>query len=91
MKKPAPSELLISARHGNPVAQNRVARLYATGRGVTADPVEAMKWHVLAKQGGRADVWLDDFTIRLSTAVRKEGEARARAFTPEAGNPGSGG
>ena len=64
--------LLISARRGNPVAQNRVARLYATGRGFAVDPAEAMKWHILARPGGRGDVWLDEFTARLP---RNDGRA----------------
>ena len=74
--------MLVSARHGNPVAQNRVARLYATGRVFEVNPAEAMKWHILAKAGGRSDAWLDDFVARLPSAVQKEGEARARDFKP---------
>ncbi len=72
--------MLVSARHGNPVAQNRVARLYATGRVFEVNPVEAMKWHILAKAGGRSDAWLDEFVARLPSAAQQEGEARARDF-----------
>lgn len=74
--------MLVSARHGNPVAQNRVARLYATGRVFEVNPAEAMKWHILAKAGGRSDAWLDEFVARLPSAVQKEGETRARDFKP---------
>jgi uncharacterized protein len=74
--------LLVSAKHGNPVAQNRVARLYATGRVFAVDPVEAMKWHILARQGGRSDAWLDDFIARLPQATQEEAETRARDFKP---------
>lgn len=74
--------LLVSARRGNPVAQNRVARLYATGRIFAVDPAEAMKWHILARSGGRSDAWLDEFTARLPMATQKEGETRARDFKP---------
>jgi uncharacterized protein len=74
--------LLVSAKRGNPVAQNRVARLYATGRVFEVDPAEAMKWHILARKGGRSDAWLDDFIARLPEAARKEGEARAQSFRP---------
>jgi hypothetical protein len=59
-----------------------VARLYATGRVFEADPAEAMKWHILARKGGRSDAWLDDFTARLPEATRKEGETRAQSFKP---------
>ena len=53
--------LMVAARQGNPVAQNRLARIYALGRGVEADPVEAAKWHVLASEAGRTDAELDTF------------------------------
>jgi TPR repeat protein len=72
--------LLVSARRGNPVAQNRVARLYATGRVFDVNPAEAMKWHILAKAGGRSDAWLDEFIARLPTATREDGGSRAKAF-----------
>ncbi|MGE0238107.1 MAG: tetratricopeptide repeat protein [Parvibaculaceae bacterium] len=74
--------LLVSAKRGNPVAQNRVARLYATGRVFPVDPAEAIKWHILARSGGRSDAWLDDFTARLPQAAKAEGEKRARDFKP---------
>ena len=41
-----------AATKGNAIAQNRLARILATGRGVPADPVEATKWHIIAKAGG---------------------------------------
>ncbi len=75
--------LLVSARQGNPVAQNRVARLFATGRIFEVNPAEAMKWHLLAKAGGRSDAWLDEFVARLPSATQEEGEARARDFKRE--------
>ncbi|MEI2686742.1 MAG: hypothetical protein V9G14_11235 [Cypionkella sp.] len=46
--------LLLSARRGNVIAQNRVARLLAFGTGLAADPVEAQKWNLLAARAGRA-------------------------------------
>lgn len=75
--------LLVSAKGGNPVAQNRVALLFATGRVFEVNPVEAVKWHSLAKAGGRSDAWLDDFVSRLPEATRKAGEAQAQAFKPD--------
>jgi TPR repeat protein len=81
--------MLIAARRGNIVAQNRVAKLFATGRGVTLDPVEAMKWNFLASKGGRTDPWLDDFTAKQPEALRKDAETRAAAFKPEVAKNGS--
>ena len=77
--------LMVSARRGNPVAQNRVARLYATGRVFEVDPAEATKWHILAKTAGRSDAWLDDFVARLPAATQTEGQERATAFRPDMG------
>ena len=42
-----------AARRGSPIAQNRLARVFATGRGLPADPVEAIKWHLISKAGRR--------------------------------------
>lgn len=75
--------LLVSAKRGNPVAQNRVALLFATGRVFESNPVEAVKWHSLAREGGRSDAWLDDFVSRLPEATRRAGEAKAQAFRPD--------
>ena len=41
-----------AALSGSPIAQNRLARMLATGRGVAPDPVAAIKWHLIAKAGG---------------------------------------
>ena len=75
--------MLVSANHGNVVAQNRIARLYATGRGVALDPVEAMKWNILASKGGRADPWLDDFAGKQTPDLVKQAKAKADSFKPE--------
>jgi hypothetical protein len=56
----------VAAEQGNPVAQNRMARICAIGRGVEADPVEAAKWHLLASEAGRTDAELDTFVEALS-------------------------
>jgi TPR repeat protein len=53
--------LLRAAHRGSPIAQNRMAHILAAGRGMPADPVEAIKWHLLAKEAGRSDVKLDSF------------------------------
>ena len=43
-----------AARKGNPVARDRLANILAVGRGVQANPVLAIKWHIVAKAGGVA-------------------------------------
>jgi uncharacterized protein len=78
--------LMVAARQGNPVAQNRLARLYAVGRGVDAEPVEAAKWHLLATEGGRRDAELDTFLQGLSDEQRQEARERADRFNAEAAN-----
>ena len=47
--------LLKAARRGSPIAQNRLARVLATGMGAPKDMTEAMKWHLIAKSGGNGD------------------------------------
>ena len=63
---------------------NRMSRLYATGHGVTADPIEAAKWNILAKAGGRADQELDDGMAKLDPSILKQAQARVAAFKPMA-------
>ncbi|HSM19028.1 MAG TPA: hypothetical protein VK844_01490, partial [Hyphomicrobiales bacterium] len=69
-----------AAEHGNPVAQNRIAHLYANGRGVPIDPVEAAKWHLIARQGGKSDTWLDGYLDTLSEEERGKAEAAAQEW-----------
>ncbi|MEZ5853783.1 MAG: tetratricopeptide repeat protein [Hyphomicrobiaceae bacterium] len=64
---------------GLPVAQNRLARAYAGGIGVRANPVEAAKWHLIAKAGGVTDARLDEAFEKLSSADRlKAAQAAAQ-------------
>src|SRR5262249_6201373 len=51
--------ILRAAHRGSPIAQNRLAHILAAGRGMPADPVEAIKWHLIAKEAGLGDVKLD--------------------------------
>ncbi len=74
--------LLLSAKRGNVIAQNRLARVLAFGRGAAADQVEALKWHILATRAGRGDAELDTLFAKLPEADRKQAEARADAFKP---------
>ena len=58
----------------------RLARLYATGRGVGIDAVEAVKWHLIARSRGLSDIWLDSFMEAQSEDVLKAARQRARTW-----------
>jgi uncharacterized protein len=77
--------LLVAANHGNAVAMNRMARLYGMGdHGVGYDPIEAMKWNILAKAGGRGDVEMDAKMEKVNPVDVKQAQERAAAFKPVA-------
>ena len=66
------------------MAQNRLARILATGRGLPADPIAATKWHTIAKAGGASDVWLENFMQRIKDNERAAGENAARLWLAHA-------
>ncbi|HEY1945292.1 MAG TPA: tetratricopeptide repeat protein [Roseiarcus sp.] len=57
---------LRAAARNNPIAQNRLAHLYLTGRGVPRDLVEAATWNRFAKTAGLDDPELDAATANLT-------------------------
>jgi hypothetical protein len=59
------------------VAQNRLARLLFTGRGLPADPIEGAAWHLIARAQGVADPMLDDFLAKLNKEDQAAAEKRA--------------
>src|SRR4029078_10794688 len=61
---------LKAAKKSNPIAQNRRAWMYATGRGIKADPVEAGRWHLIARAGGNNDQYLTAFIRTINTNDR---------------------
>lgn len=69
-----------AAQANSPIAQNRLARMFAAGRGVKADMVEAMKWHVLARANGVKDDWLDARMATLSAPERVAVEEAVQRF-----------
>jgi TPR repeat protein len=71
---------LKAARRGSAIAQNRLARVLAAGRGMPADPVQAMKWHIVAKAGGAGDLYLDDFTSKQKPEDRATAEQAAKSW-----------
>jgi TPR repeat protein len=70
--------LMRAAQRGSPIAQNRIAHILAAGRGMPADPVEAIKWHLLAKEAGRGDQKLDGFMRAQSADVIAEATKAAQ-------------
>ena len=54
-----------------------MARLYANGVGVKADPVQAAKWHLLARSAGVSDFALDIALSKLTKAQRVEADKAA--------------
>ena len=69
-----------AAGHNNPVAQNRAARLYVTGRGVKQNVIEGMKWHMLATAAGLKDTWLDGEMFKLTPEQRAAVELAVRRY-----------
>jgi TPR repeat protein len=67
-------------RGGSPIAQDRLARILATGRGAPANPVEATKWHLISKARGETNLELDDFVNNLDADTRAAGEKAAKPW-----------
>ena len=79
--EPVAAELLKkAARRGNPVAQNRLANILAIGRGLKADAVEAIKWHIVAKAGGVSDLPLDAFVQKQTPEIRAAAQKAAQPW-----------
>jgi TPR repeat protein len=75
-----------AAMKNNPVAQNRLAHILASGLGAPADPVQAVKWHLISKARGETDLALDDFVAKLDPDKRAAGEAAAKKWLDELKN-----
>jgi len=69
-----------AANKANPIAQNRLARVYIMGRGVETDPVLAIKWHLAAKAGGVGDPQLDDYMSKQSAETRAAAQTAAQQW-----------
>lgn len=80
---------LKAARRGSAIAQNRLARVLAAGRGLPVDPVQAMKWHIVAKAGGAGDLYLDDFAAKQKPEDRSAAEQAAKPWIPAGRMPRS--
>src|ERR1700730_2346707 len=73
----ASQAFLRAAQRGSAIAQNRLARILMAGRGMPADPTEAIKWHVIAKGSGAGDPELDLFAGKQKPEVRDAAEKAA--------------
>jgi len=72
--------LLKAAKKNSAPAQSRLALMYASGRGLKADPVQAARWHLIAKAGGSNDQFLEDFVRKMKPADRAEAEDKAKPW-----------
>ena len=72
--------LLKAARKNSAPAQSRLALMYASGRGIKADPIQAARWHIIAKAGGSNDQYLEDFVQKMSPADRATAEDKAKPW-----------
>jgi TPR repeat protein len=69
-----------AAKQNSPIAQNRLARVLASGQGVPVDRVEALKWHTIAKTAGKGDPELDDALSKISLEERAKADAAVRKW-----------
>jgi TPR repeat protein len=72
--------LTSAAKRGSPIAQNRLARILSAGEGVPANPVEAMKWHIIARTDGRGDPELDAYMGKQKQEDRTAAEKAAKLW-----------
>jgi len=63
--------LQIAAARGNPIAQNRIAHLYAVGGALPRDLAKAAAWNSFAKAAGLDDQALDVATADLTPDERR--------------------
>lgn len=66
-----------AADKGFAVAQNRLARCYAHGKGVAKDMIEAAKWYFIANAGGVEDATLEPLVAKMARADRQKAEQAA--------------
>ena len=60
-----------AAARGNPIAQNRIAHLYVSGRALPHDLAKAAAWNSFAKAAGLQDQDLDVATAALTPDERR--------------------
>ena len=67
-----------AATAGNPVAMNRLARVYAYGRGREQDYAAAAGWHLIARTLGVSDLNLDQIVDSLDEETMAEARKSGR-------------
>src|SRR5690606_38808838 len=67
-----------AADAGNPVAQNRYAKLLAAGENVPLDLETAAMWRALARRQGLTDPQLDKLLVSIRPEALARAEERAR-------------
>src|SRR5690606_1323860 len=67
-----------AAEAGDPVAQNRYAKLLAAGEGVDPDLESAAMWRALARRQGLTDPVLDQLLAAIPAPALARAEERAR-------------
>ena len=72
--------MIRAAWRNSPIAQNRLARMFAAGRGVKHDLVQSMTWHIIGRASGIKDKWLDSKLPLLTATQRKIVYERVRKF-----------
>ena len=72
-----------AADAGNPVAQNRLAKLVAVGEGTTLDLQEAAMWRALARRQGLNDPQLNELLVSIPAEDLAAAEERARFWPTE--------
>ena len=77
-----------AAAAGNPVAENRFAKLLAVGEGVGLDLQQAAMWRALARRQGLNDPVLDKLLVSIPAADLAAAEELAR-FWPSLPPSGS--
>jgi uncharacterized protein len=69
-----------AALRGSPIAQNRLAWLLSVGDGIAMNPTEALKWHLIAKAGGKGDPDLDQYAAKQTPQIRAAAEKAAQPW-----------
>jgi uncharacterized protein len=54
--------------------------MYATGQGVKLDPVQAARWHLIARSAGANDLFLEDYLRKMRPEERAAGETAAKPW-----------
>jgi TPR repeat protein len=66
-----------AASEDNPVAQVRLARLLAEGKGLERSDAEGARWYLIAKGHGLDDEFMDGWIEKLDEATRNSAQAAA--------------